>query len=70
MINLLPFSFSCPVQDVIASKICVYFTLFENKDKEILQDCAKIIGAQFELKEGLTTHVVVNDDNIKFLNKS
>jgi len=57
-------TFPCPIKEILDRKLCVKFTLFDKKDGEVMEDLAKILGANTELKERLTTHIVLNDDLI------
>jgi len=57
-------SFPCPIKEVLDKKLCLKFTLFDKTDGEVMTELAKVIGANTELKEGVTTHVIINDDLI------
>jgi hypothetical protein len=69
-LNLLPMKFPCPHPKVLENELCFVFTCFDTKDKEIMTQLANLIGAKTTLREGETTHIIVNDDYVHKMSKA
>jgi len=63
---LKPMIFKCPHEEIISKNHCYWFTLFEDLDSIVMNELAKIVGAEVALVEGITTHIIVYNvkDNI------
>lgn len=67
-INLLALKFKVP--HPFFQKLGLNFTCFDARDKITMTKVAELLGATTALKDGVTTHIIVNDDPLHSMDKS